>query len=91
MFSTKTSVIWKTLGKVLDIISLNPQSFRTPTKIIKDNIELVEGKSIVNAFNDFFANIGSELANSIPAATISLLSYLPAQKPNNLLFSAGYM
>ena len=33
---------------------------------MKDNIEVVEGKSIADAFNDFFANIGSKLANSIP-------------------------
>ena len=51
--------------------------------IIKDNIELVDGKSIADAFNDFFANIGSKLANSIPPATKSPLSYLPAEKPNS--------
>ena len=68
---------------IRQIISLKPQSFRAPTKIIKDNIELVEGKSIANAFNDFFANISSKLANSIPPATKSPFTYLPAQEPNS--------
>ena len=46
--------------------SLKPQFSHAPIKIIKENIEVVEGKSIADAFNDFFANIGSKLANSIP-------------------------
>ena len=49
---------------------------------VKDNIELVEGKSIADAFYDFFAYTGSKLANSIPPATKSSLSYLPPQEPN---------
>ena len=36
-----------------------------PAKIIKVNVELIDNKSIAYAFNDFFANIGNELANSI--------------------------
>ena len=72
---------WKGIRQ---IISLKPQSCHTPIKIIKDNIELVEGKCIANAFNDFFANIDSKLANSIPPATKSPLSYLaPQQQPNS--------
>ena len=54
---------WKGIRQ---IINLKPHSFHIPTNIIKDNIELVEGKSIADAFNDFFANIGGKLANSIP-------------------------
>ena len=71
---------WKGIRQ---IINLNPKSFHAPTKIIKDNIELVDGKSITDAFNDFFANIGSKLANSIPPVSKSPLSYLPPQKPNS--------
>ena len=71
---------WKGIRQ---IISLKLLSSHAPTKIIKDNIEAVEGKYIADAFNDFFANIGSKLANSIPPATKSPLSYLPPQKPNS--------
>lgn len=47
-----------------------------PAKIIKVNVELIDSKSIANAFNDFFANIGNELANSIPPVNKSPLNYL---------------
>ena len=71
---------WKGIRQ---IINLNPKSFHAPIKIIKHNIELVDGKSIADAFNDFFANIGSKLANSISPASKSPLSSLPPQKPNS--------
>ena len=34
-----------------------------------DNCEIIDQESIANAFNEFFANIGSNLASSIPSAT----------------------
>ena len=37
-------------------------------KIVVDNCEIIDQESIANAFNEFFANIGSNLANSIPSA-----------------------
>jgi hypothetical protein len=50
------------------------------TKIIQDNVELIDGKSIADALNDLFANIGNKLANFIPPVTKSLLTYLPLRK-----------
>ena len=38
-------------------------------KIVIDNHEIVDQQSIANVFNDFFANIGSNLASSIPSVT----------------------
>ena len=81
-FNNNINNMKNTWKGIRQIINLKPHSFHTPTKIIKDNIELVEGKSIADAFNDFFVNIGGKLANSIPPATKSPLSYLPPQKPN---------
>ena len=47
-------------------INLKPKSFKAPTKSIKNNIELVEGKSSADAFNDFFFfNIGSKLPQCV--------------------------
>lgn len=65
-FNNDINNLKNTLKGIRQIISLKPQSFHAPTTIIKDNIELVEGKSIADAFNDFFANIGSKLSNCIP-------------------------
>ena len=82
-FNNNINNMKNTWKGIRQIINLNPKPFHAPTKIIKDNIELVDGKSIADAFNDFFANIGTKLANSIPPASKSPLSYLPPQKPNS--------
>ena len=57
-FNNNINNMKNTWKGIKQIINLNPKSFHAPTKIIKDNIELVDGKSIADAFNDFFANIG---------------------------------
>ena len=82
-FNNNINNMKNTWKGIRQLINLNPKSFHAPTKIIKDNIELVDGKSIADDFNDFFANIGSKLANSIPPASKSPLSSLPPQKPNS--------
>ena len=82
-FNNNINNMKNTWKGIRQIVNLKPLSCHAPTKIIKDNIELVEGKSVADAFNDFFANIGGKLANSIPPATKSPLSYLPPQKPNS--------
>ena len=38
-------------------------------KIVIDNREIVDKESIANVLNEFFANIGSNLASSIPSVT----------------------
>ena len=40
-------------------------------KIVPDNCEIFDPKSIANAFNDYFANIGGNLASSIPTCSTS--------------------
>ena len=82
-FNNNINNMKNTWKGIRQIVNLKPLSFHAPTKIIKDNIELVEGKSVADPFNDFFANIGGKLASSIPPATKSPLSYLPPQKPNS--------
>ena len=50
-----------------------------PRKIIINRNVIFERKRIANAFNNFFIDIGSGLADGIPAATRSFKSYV--QKP----------
>ena len=45
-----------------------------------DDVELVESKSIANAFNKFFANIGNNMAKSVPSANTSPHSYMPTRQ-----------
>ena len=58
-----------------------------PTKILKDNVELIEARDIANAFNNFFVNVGSNIASSIPASSTSPELYLPERQINSLLLS----
>ena len=53
-----------------------------PSKITKNNIEITDSKSIANAFNEFFANIGNNLASAIPSVAGSPYSYLDPSNPH---------
>lgn len=67
--------IWKGIKQ---IITLKPQKTNLPTKLVTGDSILTDSKSIANAFNDFFSNIGNNLARSIPeVSSISPLDYLP--------------
>lgn len=75
--------IWKGIRQ---IINFNLKFFYVLIKIIKDNIELVDGKFIVDVFNDFFVNIGSKLVNFILLVFKLLFFYLFSQKFNSFYF-----
>ena len=64
---------WELIGKSKLIYSTIPR------KIIINRNVIFEEKRIANAFNNFFIDIGSDLADGIPAATRSFKSYV--QKP----------
>ena len=48
------------------IITYKAKSNQIPTKVYYNNTDLTEPKAIANAFNQCFANIGNNLAKSIP-------------------------
>ena len=48
-----------------------------PCKIIVNNIEINEEKRIANEYNNFFLDIGRELAKEIPRPAKSFESYVP--------------
>ena len=73
--------IWKGIKEIISHKSLNNN---LPSKINKNGTELTDNKSIANAFNDFFANIGSDLASKIPKINGSPHSYLG--QPNSSTF-----
>ena len=48
-----------------------------PKHLIVDKIEIHDAKSIAEKFNEFFVNIGPNLANKIPQCNLTFKSYLP--------------
>ena len=62
---------------IKNIISLKPLNTSLPSKILINNTEFTDCKSIANAFNDFFSNIGRNLASSIPSGNASAMTFMP--------------
>uniref|UniRef100_A0A8C6WF21 Reverse transcriptase domain-containing protein n=1 Tax=Neogobius melanostomus TaxID=47308 RepID=A0A8C6WF21_9GOBI len=54
--------LWKVLNQA---ISKNSKTASYPDYMIKNDEKITEGKNIVNAFNDYFVNIGPHLASKI--------------------------
>lgn len=54
---------------IKQIVKVKTHINQPVNKIVVDNCEIIDQESIANAFNEFFANIGSNLASSIPSAT----------------------
>ena len=66
--------IWKGIKQ---IIYLKPRNINhLPMKIIKNNKTITDSKSIAKLFNEYFTNIGKELAESIPPCQKHYYEYL---------------
>ena len=82
---TMSKNIWKGIKQ---IIILKAQNASLPTKLVMGDSITTNTKSIANAFNDFFSNIGSKLAKSIPEVpNISPLDYLPVPPSSSFYLS----
>lgn len=66
--------MWKGIKQ---LISLKPEASKVPSKIIKSNEVITDPIRIANEFNNFFANIGHSLSNSIPKVNKSFEDYMP--------------
>ena len=86
--SSNSKKVWKGIKQ---IIYLKPQVSHTRTKILdNNNCELTDIKSIANAFNRYFANIGNHLASTIPNVDKSLQEYLTSHSCGSFyLFSTS--
>jgi hypothetical protein len=56
-----------------------------PSKILEGEAAFTDSKSIASAFNIFFANIGNNLATTIPSVNIFPMDFMP-QKLSHSLF-----
>ena len=68
------------------IITYKAECNQIPTKVYNNNIDLTEPKAIANAFNQYFANIGNNLAKSIPDSDSTPQHYL-----NNQSYDTFYL
>ena len=60
-------------------MTLRPECNHAPKKINNNNTDITEPKAIANAFNNFFAKIGNDIANSVPNTDCSPQQYLNKQ------------
>ena len=75
---------WK---RIRELISLKRKNSFFPAKIIKGNNTITNVKTIANEFNNFFANIGRNLANSIKVTDISYKDFLENPQSSSLFLS----
>ena len=55
--------VWKGIRQ---LVTLKPKESFKPSRIVIDNQEITDPKTIANEFNNYFATIGSRLAAQIP-------------------------
>lgn len=79
--NTKNSkLVWKGIKQ---IIRLDPKTYQTPTKITENNREITDIKEIADAMCKYFANIGDQLASTIPNMNKSPLDYMTLPNPDS--------
>ena len=72
---------------IKQIIQIKTQVNQKVNKIVIDNREIVDPKPIANALNDFFANIGTNLACSIPSSSQSAREFMSSRILDSLFLS----
>ena len=65
--------IWKGIKQ---IVQFKPNTNQKLVKVMDNNEEISDAKSIANAFNNYFSNIGKELDNQIPRGHSNPMDYL---------------
>jgi hypothetical protein len=79
---------WKLINNILD----KNKSENFVANFVKDGIIINSPKNIVDNFNEYFVNIGSNLASKIPPATNHFTSYMKKSPLNSfsLFFTDAY-
>ena len=75
LFENDIRNTWKIMKEVIGKKKCNNETL--PKYLVVDKIEINDAKSIAEKFNEFFVNIGPNLANKIPQCDLSFKSYLP--------------
>ena len=83
-YKTDMKKTWSTINKVLGKEKSKdslPSFFKSNGNIISGNFE------IANGFNDFFSNIGPQLADKIPTSSKHFLDFMPLPVAENFVFA----
>ena len=75
-FANNTNNIKETWKGIKQLITLKQTSLSVPKLLKLGNSKLTDQQSIANAFNNYFASIGTNLANTIPAVNTPVEKYL---------------
>ena len=65
--------IWKGIKQIIRTTSQERQAI---SKVVLNDIKITDPPSIANAFNNYFANIGSDLASAIPSVINSAYEWM---------------
>ena len=87
-FIQQNKNIKQTWGLIREVIgSKKTQKDSLPDYFIENNSILCDPPSIANGFDDFFVNIGPELASKIPDSSKHFLDYLGPSNDDSFIFS----
>lgn len=75
-FIANSKNIKKTWAGIKELITLKPNGFNSPSKIVVGNNVITDSKAIASAFNKYFSDIGRNLAEEIPQVNIDPLDFL---------------
>ncbi len=75
-FANNKYNIKNTWKGIKQLITLKNQPYSVPNLLRVDNLNLTNSKLIADAFNNYFSNIGSNIANTIPTVDISFEKFL---------------
>ena len=72
---------------IKELITLKPNGFSSPSKIVVGNNIITDSKAIALAFNNYFSDTGRKLAAEIPQSDIDPVNFLgPSQANSFMLF-----
>ena len=74
---------WKTLK---DLLNKSKPQLNYPHSFLHNNVNITNPESIANAFNDYFVNVGINLASKIPCTNTKFTQFLKRSYPNSFVF-----
>ena len=86
MFEQCKGNLSKSWKIIKHLINQNSKTKKVHNFIIKDNL-VSDRKVIAKGFNDFFTNIGPNLANKIKPTNIDPISYIPNQNQSSIFLT----